>query len=124
MNEWTAGWAIVSIALLVRAAVSKDPWWARLLAVVFAILPLVAQSLALMLRETYGELQTRRWFLLLWEQAPWSGSLFLLGWSVVSRDPRSAKIVSAVIALIGLFPIVFLLLLVFLALLGVPIGMH
>jgi hypothetical protein len=125
LNDWSTGWALVAIALLIRVAISKDPWWVRGLGAVFAILPLVSQSLALMLRERVGDTPAERpWFLFLWEQAPYTGALFLLGWAIFTRDPKAARIASAVVAIIGLLPIVAILLIVLLMKLGAPFEMH
>ena len=124
MNDWTTGWSFVAIALMVRAAVSKDPWWARVLAVLFAVLSLISQSLALLLREQYGDVPTRKLFLILWEQAPYFGSLYMLGWSIFSRDPKPARLLCLFVAMVGLFPILAFFLIVGLALLGAPIEMH
>ena len=118
VNDWSTGWSLVAIALMVRAAVSKDPWWARVLAVLVAIVSLVSHSLAFELRERYGEPQTRKLFLFLWEQAPYLGSIYLLGWSIFTRDPKGARIPSAIVAVIGLIPILAVFLFVLLLYLG------
>ena len=119
LNDWSTGWTLAAITLMVRAAVSRDPWWARVLAVLLALLSLTSQSLALMLRERYGEPQTRKLFLFLWEQAPYTGSLYLAGWSVFTRDPKVARIMSGIMAAVGLFPVLAVFLLLGLLFLGI-----
>ncbi len=124
MNDWSTGWTFTALALFVRAAVSKDRWWLRVPAVLVGILSLISQSLALELRERYGEPETRRLFLILWEQAPYYGALYLGAWAIFTRDPKWVRILSAVIAVIGLGPIVAFLLIILLGILGAPIEMH
>ena len=124
MNEWSTGWTLAALALFVRAAVSKDRWWLRVPAVLLGVLSLISQSLALELRERFGEPETRKLFLILWEQAPYYGSLYLAGWAIFSRDPKWVRILSAVIAVIGLWPIVAFLLIILLGILGAPVSMH
>ncbi|MFL6740367.1 MAG: hypothetical protein ACJ8FE_02665 [Sphingomicrobium sp.] len=124
MNDWSTGWSFVAIALVVRAAVSKDPWWARVLAVLLAVLSLISQSLALELRARYGEPETRTLFLILWEQTPYWSSVYMFGWSIFSRDPKAARLLCLFVAAVGLFPLLAFFLIVGLALLGAPIEMH
>ena len=124
MNEWSTGWTLAALALFVRAAVSKDRWWLRVPAVLLGVLSLISQSLALELRERFGEPETRKLFLILWEQAPYYGSLYLAGWAIFSRDPKWVRIISAVIAVVGLWPIVAFLLIILLGILGAPVSMH
>ena len=124
MNEWSTGWTLAALALFVRAAVSKDRWWLRVPAVLLGVLSLISQSLALELRERFGEPETRKLFLILWEQAPYYGSLYLAGWAIFSRDPKWVRILSAVIAVVGLWPIVAFLLIILLGILGAPVEMH
>ena len=75
-------------------------------------------------RAEEGEPETRKLVLILWEQAPYWGSVYMLGWSLFSRDPKPARLLCLAVAAVGLFPILFFFLIVGLAFLGAPIEMH
>ena len=124
MNDWATGWSFVAIALMVRAAVSRDPWWARVLAVVVAVVSVISQSFALELRQRLGSTpQLESWFPLMWEQVPYWSSLYMFGWSIFSRDPKPARLLCLFVAFVGLWPIVAFFLIF--ALFGFGIGeMH
>ena len=105
---WLSVALLTSMVLVARAALSVDSRWRRLGAVAAAFIQFTPLLLLFLPAAGSGWGTGRGPFLLFFASSLLPG-LYLLSWSVFTRDPTWQRVVSALAGLLGLAPVVFLL---------------